>query len=90
MFQNYIHLDLYFNDITAHFISCYKSPSLHNTEFIDFLDATISDIDLKEPIFILGDINMDLKSDSGKPLQKLINDYNITNFIKESTRVMCI
>ena len=74
------------NKCVSNFLACYKSPSLKNVEFIEFLDAKVSTIDLSEPIFIIGDLNMDLNSVNGKLLQNFILDFNFQNFIYEPTR----
>ena len=76
-----MHLKVTYNNTTANFLSCYKSPSINNKEFIEFLDSKVSMIDLKEPIFIVGDLNMDLNSDKGIVLNDFMRDYCLKNFV---------
>ena len=80
-------LRLTYNKISSNFICCYKSPSLNSADFIEFLDAKISSIDLSEPIFIIGDLNMNLKSNLGLPLKNFMISYKFSNFVNEATRI---
>ena len=83
-----MHLSVTHNNTTAHFIVCYKSPSLvSNNVFLEFLDLKVSDINPDDPLFIIGDLNMDLNSFHGNLLQDFMADFVLTNFVKESTRV---
>ena len=82
-----MHLSVTHNYTTAHFLVCYKSPRLNDTEFLEFLDSKVSDIKPSDPLFIIGDLNMDLNSHHGKLLQDFMADFILTNFVKESTRV---
>ena len=59
-----LYLKLSYKVLTANFISCYKTPSLHNKDFIDFLYAKISGIDWSR-LFFIEDLNMDLNSTNG-------------------------
>ncbi len=82
-----MHLSLMLKDSTFNFLACYKSPSQHNQLFIDYLDNVISGIDLKDPLFIIGDLNMDLSSANLNPLKEFISLNKFQNFITEPTRV---
>jgi hypothetical protein len=42
------------------FLSCYKAPNEHNTDFIDELENFVFSLDMNIPLFIVGDLNMDL------------------------------
>jgi hypothetical protein len=46
----------------------YKSPSTDNKEFLDKLENFQMLLDLREPLFIFVDLNMDLKSIKGLDL----------------------
>ena len=82
-----MHLCVTHHNRTTHFIVCYKSPGINNNEFLEFLDLKVSDINPDDPLFIIGDLNMDLNSHHGKLLQDFMADFVLTNFVKESTRV---
>ena len=82
-----MHLSVTYNNTTVNFIACYKSPSFNNADFLEFLDLKVSGVNLNEPLFIIGDLNMDLNSDAGKLLHDFMNDFHLKNFIKEPTRV---
>ena len=81
-----MHLNLTLKDTTYNFFSYYKSPSIHNLKFIEYLDNILAGINLNDPLFIIGDLNMDLLS-SANLLKDFIADNNFKNFITEPTRV---
>lgn len=54
--------------------------------FIDELDNLISQLDSSLPLFIIGDLNIDLKSSKGKKLLRFMTGYNLSNFVDEYTR----
>ena len=82
-----MHLRLTYNNSSANFLACYKSPSLNNFDFVEFLDSKVSILDLKEPIFIVGDLNMDLNSNNSKLLKEFMCDYKLKNCISQPTRI---
>ena len=61
-----LHIRLKYNGDTAYFLACYKSPCSNCTEFIECLYSKVSSLVPKEPLFIIGDLNMDPKSYTGK------------------------
>ena len=71
----------------CNFLSVYKPPNVNNNLFIETLQDIINNYDNKQPIFIIGDPNMDLKSSKGDDLKQFIesNDYN--NFFSGYTRI---
>ena len=40
-----------------------------------------------EPLFIVGDLNMDLKSNKGGELKEFLVDNNLKNFVNDYTRI---
>ena len=75
-----------------HFISTYKSPSTYNTpalnlQFLLKLEDLLFQIDKNDPIFIIGDLNMDLFSNKGSELKQFMIVNDIKNFVTKFTRI---
>lgn len=82
-----MHLTVTFKQTTSHFLVCYKSPSLKDADYIEFLSSKVSDLNPSDPLYIIGDLNMDLNSINGNQLQQFMNDFSLSNLVKEPTRV---
>jgi transcription elongation factor Elf1 len=59
-----IHLKLNLNSIETNFLCCYNPNYNQRIEFISRLETYLFGIDLSSPIFIIGDLNIDLQSNS--------------------------
>ncbi len=70
----------------ATFVASYKPPSSNSDAYLNHLDELIADFKLADPVFILGDLNIDLLSDAGKLLYDRLPTYGFENAILESTR----
>jgi exonuclease III len=68
------------------FLSCYRSPSFNETDFLHKLEDFIFSINLNEPLFLIGDLNFDLLDKDCK-LFDFINNYNLFNFVNKPTRI---
>ena len=75
------------NDTNINFIISYKPPNINDLLFIDFIESFLLNFDLNEPIFIFGDLNLDLLSNKGDTLRSFMNDYNFSNSVSEPTRI---
>ena len=89
----FIYLNVRTKDKSINFISAYKSPKANNFQFLDTLEKFMLSIDLSLPLFIIGDLNLDLLKVNGKytnskglQLQDFITNYNMSNFITVPTR----
>ena len=71
----------------CNFVCCYKSLSINTDKFINYLDSHLLSIDLSKPLFIIGDLNFDLLTDSGRPLQGLMENYDLNNAVQKPTRI---
>jgi hypothetical protein len=77
------------------FISAYKSPKHNAYQFITALEKFISGLDLNEPIFIVGDLNLDILqnytngyvTEKGLLLREFMDNYNLKCPILYPTRV---
>ena len=80
-------LKLTINKQIINFLACYKSPSIHNKDCIQFLESFISTEDPAEPLFIIGDLNMDTSREKENELNHFIKDNNYTNIVNKPTRI---
>ncbi len=65
----------------------YKSPLTDNNEYIEKLESFLLLLDPREPLFIIGDLNMDLKSIRGADLLNFLIRNNLKNSVEQHTRV---
>ena len=64
-----IYIQLYIDGQLVNIILSYKSPSVKNDEFLEKLENFIMLLDPCESLFIVGDLNMDLRSVKGFDLK---------------------
>lgn len=75
----------------VNFICSYKPPSDNNLIYIDHLDNLLQSLDPNLPIFIIGDLNMNLdSSNSNIDLTEFLASNQLTNFVNEPTRVATV
>ena len=65
----------------------YKSPSTDNNEFLEKLESFLLLLDPREPLYIIGDLNMDLKSIKGSDLGNFLIRNELNNFVNQHTRI---
>jgi hypothetical protein len=54
---------------------------------ISYLEEPLMDCDQNLPLFIIGDLNIDLKSEKGNKLINFMTFYNLKNAVKSYTRI---
>jgi hypothetical protein len=59
-------------DQNYNFIASYKPPKDDNSSFLEHLDSQLCNIDPCEPIFIAGDLNMNLLNEDGDELKEFL------------------
>lgn len=77
---------LIINNVTNKFIFTYKPPCTRNDIYIDHLDSVLSQCNLNESLFVIGDINMDWLTVNGSKLKELCGQFELINFITQPTR----
>ena len=82
-----IYFQLYVDCQLINMLLAYKSPSVNNLEFLEKLENYLLLLDPDIPLFIIGDLNMDLKSIKGFDLAQFLVRNDLKNFINEHTRV---
>ncbi len=82
-----MHLNLILKNTTYNFVASYKSPNTDENSFLENLDSIVSSLNFDDPLFIIGDLNMDLLSSKGQLLSDFMKDHLLKNFIKEPTRI---
>lgn len=60
----FIYFELKINNKLYAFISAYKSPKIKHDEYLDALYDFLLTRDLSLPLFIIGDLNMDLLTET--------------------------
>ncbi len=68
------------------FIASYKPPKEQNDEYIEHLESLMINFDPTEPLFIVGDLNMDLLSSAGDDLKEFMISNELKNGVTEPTR----
>jgi len=84
-----IYFQLQINGVLNNFISCYKSPSLRDTVFLNELEDFIFTLDLDINLVIIGDLNMDLleiNQQNTNLIDFLLNN-NLNQAVKKPTRI---
>ncbi len=80
-----IYFSIKYNKSILNFISCYKPPNENDQSFIDKIEEIFFKCDLSNPIFIIGDINMDILNGKNNIILKFIKDNNLKNEITQPT-----
>jgi len=84
----FIRFDIKFRKKILHFITCYKPPSYNEKIFISQIENVLFTIDSNEPIFLLGDLNMDLINNNNENLIEFISHYELKNYVTKPTRTL--
>ena len=68
-------------------MSCYKSPKIKNADYLSAVNDFLLTRNLSIPLFIVGDLNMDLLNISKcSDLLEFMSFLNLNNYIQSSTR----
>jgi hypothetical protein len=82
-----IYFQLYVDGQLVNMLLSYKSPSTDNNEFLEKLESFLLLLDPREPLYIIGDLNMDLKSIKGSDLGNFLIRNELNNFVNQHTRI---
>jgi hypothetical protein len=82
-----IYFQLMINGQLANFLLSYKSPSTNNIKYLEKLENFLMLLDPSEPLFIVGDLNMDLLSNKGNELKEFLLNNQLKNSVMQHTRV---
>ncbi|CAF0861672.1 unnamed protein product, partial [Brachionus calyciflorus] len=69
------------------FVNSYRSPSVNEELFLDKLDDFIHTLNLNEPLFIIGDLNMDCLNNANLKIKDFIQNNDLINFVTKPTRI---
>ena len=70
------------NKKAYNFISTYKPPNVNASEFIDHLETMVHSNNMNNNYFIIGDLNLDLLSERGDPLNQFMINNKFKNYIE--------
>ena len=82
-----IYFQLFVDSQLINMLLSYKSPSTDNNAYLEKLENFLLLLDPREPLFIFGDLNMDLRSSKGIDLLNFLIRNDLKNFVNEHTRV---
>ena len=74
------------NSQDYNFVCSYKPPKEKSKPYLKFLNNFISENDLRSNLFIIGDLNLDMRTKKGKGLVKFCKNHNLVNYVKTATR----
>jgi len=75
----FIHIVFKMNLITINIISCYKAPDVDELEFLTGAENYIHSINLEDPLFIVGDLNMNLKENPKNNININLAEFLVNN-----------
>jgi exonuclease III len=68
------------------FVSCYNPPNKQKEEFITELEDFMFRFNLDEPLFLIGDFNIDLLTEN-HIFSSFLKNYDLKNFVEGPTRI---
>ena len=77
-----IHIKLKIDNKLFNFICSYKSPKVNQSDFIEYLENYILNINMSEPLFIVGDLNMNIMLNENGSLESVVG-YRFLEFIEK-------
>jgi hypothetical protein len=69
------------------FIATYKPPCDSNEDYISHLESLLVSIDPMQPLFIIGDLNMNLLTSAGDELKDFMINNDLKNAVRTPTRI---
>ncbi|RNA02458.1 RNA-directed DNA polymerase from mobile element jockey-like [Brachionus plicatilis] len=82
-----IYFQIRINGQKINFVYSYKAPNLKEQLFIDHLEEFLHSLSLNEPLFIIGDLNMDYNLTTNSNIRKFIDNNELINFVTKPTRI---
>ncbi|RNA23157.1 Sentrin-specific protease [Brachionus plicatilis] len=76
------------DNLPVNLICCYKPPNYDDENFLEELDDLLLTIDIELPLFIIGDLNMDLLDNLSKSLKDFMTSNGLINYVIEPTRTV--
>ena len=80
-----IYFSIKYYKTILNFISCYKPPNENNQIFLDTIEEIYYTYDLLNPIFIIGDINIDILKSNNNIILNFTKNNNLKNEITQPT-----
>ena len=81
-----IYFEISFKKQKFNFISCYNPPNIILVDFISDLEDFLFHFNLDEPLFLIGDFNIDMFTPN-QQFTDFLKSYDLKNFVKDPTRV---
>ena len=82
-----IYFQLVINSQKLNFVYSYRAPYLNESIYLDKLEDFLHTLNLNEPLFIFGDLNMNCLYEQNLNIKRFIDNNELINFINEPTRI---
>ncbi|CAF1108395.1 unnamed protein product [Brachionus calyciflorus] len=82
-----IYFQIKIRDQLLNFIYSYRPPSLKEIPFLDKLEEFMQSLNLNQPLFLIGDFNID-HSVGENNIHKFIDNNELINFVTKPTRII--
>jgi hypothetical protein len=76
--------------LTSNFVVSDKPPKTEIHEYLTHMDEVLSNLRLADSTFVIGDLNVDLRSIAGRQSVNLMDTYGFANVIEVPTRTNTI
>lgn len=73
---------------SINFVCCSKPPDYHEESFLENMDNFLFTMNLDLPLFIVGDLNMNMLNESNKNLKDFLVGNGLVNFVRKTTRTV--
>ena len=81
-----LYMQINVNSLLVNVLACYKPPDFDCDEFIEKLEDFMYTLDVNTPLYIIGDLNMDLLKKESILVDFLMLN-NLLNFVTKPTRI---
>ena len=73
------------NESECNVLCCYKSPNQNSKEFLEFIENYLLSINMTDPFFVVGDLNLDIIRD--QPFAEFLDNFNLRTLCSNPTRI---
>ncbi|CAF1132148.1 unnamed protein product [Brachionus calyciflorus] len=81
-----IYFQLKISSQVYNFIYCYRQPILNEIVYLYRLESILHSLNLNDPLFIVGDLNMNILNNENSNLNSFLANNELMNFIDSPTR----
>ncbi|CAF1009815.1 unnamed protein product [Brachionus calyciflorus] len=83
-----IYFQIQLKNQKLNFVYSYRAPNLKEQYFFEKLDDFIHSLNLNDPLFIIGDLNMEFNTNYvNSNIRDFTNNNNLVNYVQKPTRI---